>query len=135
MPARNGIRLLALNEFSDATEAHGSGFLLGKISGVLLSADEADQKRWLITISEFARINYPNLWDHWRNPVRYASFEELGISLDGVEFQPMPSSSEPLHQSEPGSGFPPMLTIPEAKKALAATFGVKPEAVEITIRG
>jgi len=28
-----------------------------------------------------------------------------------------------------------MMTIAEAKKALAATFGVKPNAVEITIRG
>jgi hypothetical protein len=27
------------------------------------------------------------------------------------------------------------LTIPEAKKAHAATLGVRPEAVEITIRG
>ena len=30
---------------------------------------------------------------------------------------------------------PATLTIAEAKKALAATFGVKPEAVEISIRG
>jgi hypothetical protein len=123
------------HEFSDATEAHGSGFLLGKISGVVVSADEADQKRWLITISEFARINYPNLWDHRRNPVRYASLEELGISPDGVKFQEMPGSNNVITQSGPSSGFAVTLTIPEAKKALAATFGVKPEAVEITIRG
>lgn len=123
------------HEFSDATEAHGCGFLLGKISGIQASADEAIQKRWLITISEFARINYPNLWDHRRNPVRYTSLEELGISLNGVEFQAMSTSSEPLPQSEPRPAHPTMLTIEEAKKALAATFGVKPEAVEITIRG
>lgn len=29
----------------------------------------------------------------------------------------------------------PLLTIAEAKKRLAVTFGVKPDAVEITIRG
>jgi len=125
----------ANHEFSDATEPHGCGFLLGKVSGVRESADKADQKRWLVTISEFARINHPNLWDHRRNPVRYASLEELGISLDGVEFQAIPTGSEPLSQSEPRAPLPAMLTISEAKKALAATFGVKPEAVEITIRG
>jgi hypothetical protein len=30
---------------------------------------------------------------------------------------------------------PSRLTIDEAKRALAETFGVKPEAIEITIRG
>jgi hypothetical protein len=122
------------HEFSDATEAHGSGFLLGKVSGVVESADEAAQQRWLITISEFARIDYPNLWDHRRNPVRYASLEELGISLDGLEFQTVPDASKRLPQSEQRAPLPATLTILEAKKALAATFGVKPEAVEITIR-
>jgi hypothetical protein len=61
--------------------------------------------------------------------------EELGINLDGVEFQPMPTDTEPT-ATEPRQGATPtMLTIAEAKKALAETFGVKPEAVEITIRG
>ena len=86
----------------------------------------------MIAISEFARINYPDLWDHGRNPVRYASLEELGISLDGLEFQPMQTRGEPLAATE---RCPTMLTIAEAKKALAATFGVKPEDIEITIRG
>ena len=127
------------HEFSDATEPHGSGFLLGKVSGVHKSLEEGGEGRWLVEISEFARINYPNLWDHGRNPVRYASLEELGISLDGLEFQAMsqviPTGSERVSRSEPRAPLPAMLTIPEAKKALAATFGVKPEAVEITIRG
>ena len=34
-----------------------------------------------------------------------------------------------------GSGEGKSMTIAEAKKALAATFGVSPEDVEITIRG
>jgi len=44
------------------------------------------------------------------------------------EGDPMPPPS-----GRPGERKP--LTIAEAKKALAATFGVKPEDVEITIRG
>ena len=120
-------------EFSDATEPHGSAFLLGKISGVRRSEDD----RWLVTISEFARINIPDAWDHGRNPVRYTTLEELGISLDGIEFQPVPETgpaSLPQGMKLEGSGVP-KLTIAEAKKALATTYGVAPEAVEITIRG
>jgi len=49
----------------------------------------------------------------------------------------MPPTSEvpPQTGSRPSNSPVAMLTIDEAKKALAATFGVKPEAVEITIRG
>src|ERR1700687_972227 len=58
-------------EFSDATEPHGSAFLIGRISAIRKSEDAHDQIRWRIEISEFARIDCPNAWDHGRNPVRY----------------------------------------------------------------
>jgi len=124
-------------EFSDATESHGTAFLLGKVSGVRPSEEANSGDRWLVTISEFARINVPNAWDHGRNPVRYTSLEELGISLDGIEFQPMPKTNTNLSQQEVNSAASkvPILTISDAKKALAATYGVKPEAIEIIIRG
>lgn len=125
------------HEFSDATEPHGAGFLLGRVSAVRKSEEEEDSDRWIIAISEFARINIPNAWDHGRNPVRYASLAELGINIKEVTFQPMPSRSEqqplPVEQLSPVSGA--VLTIAEAKRQLAGTFGVKPEAIEITIRG
>src|SRR5439155_16031135 len=96
-------------EFSDATEPHGSAFLLGKVSGVRRPEEDNSGKRWLITISEFARINVPDAWDHGRNPVRYTSLEELGISLDGIEFQPMPetgTASSPVEMKLAGSSVP-----------------------------
>lgn len=125
------------HEFSDATEPHGSGYLLCKVSGVSKSEERDDQTRWLIEISEFARINHPKLWDHGRNPVRYTSLKELGVSLDGLEFQAMQSGTKAPMQSapRPSTSLVEMLTIAEAKKALATAYGVKPEAVEITIRG
>ncbi len=89
------------HEFSDATEAHGCGFLLGKISGVRISTEPDPKEKWLILISEFARINYPNLWDHGRNPIRYTSLETLRIDPDGMEFQALPNISERLARSEP----------------------------------
>ncbi len=130
------------HEFSDATEEHGAAFLIAKISGIIASPEGRDD-RWLIEISEFARINKPDVWNHWRNPVRYSSLSELGIDLAGVEFEPMPNAKErpikrqpaPPREAVAAAGPPATLTIAEAKKALAATFGVKPDAVEITIRG
>jgi hypothetical protein len=130
------------HEFSDATEEHGAAFLIAKISGIVASPEGRDD-RWLIEISEFARINKPNVWNHWRNPVRYTSLSELGIDLASVIFERMPNAKERPTKREPAppreavatAGPPATLTIAEAKKALAATFGVKPDAVEITIRG
>lgn len=92
------------------------------------------------TISEYARIDVPNIWDHGRNPVRYTSLDELakdGITLEGIEFQPMPvlDESGPAEAAQPAPNMAREMTIEDAKKGLAATFGVKPEAVEITIRG
>jgi hypothetical protein len=120
-------------DFSDATEPHGSGFLLGKISSVRPSAEDHEGGRWIIEISEFARIDYPNLWDHGRNPVRYSSLEELGITLEGIDLKPVTQPNRGVEEAS-AQAAPSGLTIPEAKKALAATLGVRPEAIEITIR-
>lgn len=127
------------HEFSDATEPHGAAFLLGKISAIRKSREPGDEKRWMIAISEFARIRVADGWDHGRNPVRYTSLAQLGIDPKKAKFEPMPTGVvvQPPAGSITVSGAPPAgtLTITEAKKALAATFGVKPDAVEITIRG
>ena len=92
-------------------------------------------------ISEVARVDVPDVWKQWRNPVRYTTLEELGIDPATLNFEPMPtatpatSTTSTPATSTAGQTAPAMLTIAEAKKALAATFGVKPDAVEITIRG
>ena len=125
------------HEFSDATEPHGSAFLLGKISAILQSQEEGAADRWQIAISGFARINVPNAWDHGRNPVRYTSLAQLGIDPTTVKLEPMPQGVvTPSPAERTAAGAPvAILTIAEAKKALATAFGVKPDAVEITIRG
>jgi hypothetical protein len=125
------------HEFSDATEPHGAGFLLGKISAIRNSEAEGDKDRWIVAISEFARIDKPDLWDHGRNPVRYTSLASLGIDPSKVEWQKMPQAeAQPVPpKASLGASSTTILTIAEAKKQLAATFGVKPDAIEITIRG
>jgi hypothetical protein len=121
------------HEFSDATEPHGSAFLVGKISDVVPSREPGSQGRWMIAISEFASINIPGVWNHWRNPFRYTTLEELGIDPDDLDFQAMPRTVKAGRPN--GSSEPAGLTIAQAKSSLAATFGVSPDAIEITIRG
>jgi hypothetical protein len=132
------------HEFSDATESHGSAFLVGKVSGVKETDEESEdgRKRYLVTISEFARIDVPDFWGRKRNPVHYLLRRELemkGIKFSTLNFNPMPMAVTATTQMPetqpaiPGSMKP--LTIAEAREGLAATFGVKPESVEITIRG
>ncbi len=124
------------HEFSDATEPHGTAFMVAKISGITQRTDESPDDRWKIAISEYALVNLPDLWDHGRNPVRYTSLEQLGINPGSLEFQAMPINPAttqrfPASTSEGMRG----MTIEDAKRGLAVTFGVKPESVEITIRG
>ena len=66
--------------------------------------------------------------------MRYVSLAQLGIDPATLDWHPMPETSEKvdlnrLVRQKPG------ITIAEAKIGLAANYGVKPEAVEITIRG
>jgi hypothetical protein len=113
---------------------HRAAFLVGRIAGLTKiegSQDEnkRNQARYRIRISEYAEIELANKWQkEHRNPVLYNTLKQLGIEPRKLEFKPIPL---PL----PAAGLGGKMTIAEAKKALAVTFGVKPEDVEITIRG
>jgi len=123
------------HEFSTATEDHGKGFLIGKISEIRKSREEGGEDRWMIAISEYAKLDVPNVWDGGRNPVRYTSLKSLGITVDGLKWRRVFQSEDARDaQARSGSASQPKLTFEQAKKALAATYGVKPEAIEITIR-
>jgi hypothetical protein len=120
------------HEFSDATEPHGAAFMVAKISSIKPSLQH--EGRWLIEISESARIAIPDSWK-WRNPVKYTSLAELGITVGELSMKPVPKPVPATKVNSPAQLLPATLTIQQAKEALAATFGVKPEAVEISIRG
>jgi len=102
-----------------------------------------DKDRWVIRISEYARVSLPDKWDGGRNPVRYTTLDELGIDPSKLTFSPVPQSfaapagekGAAARSSSDSSADDVMhLTIAEAKRGLAATFGVPLEAIEITIR-
>jgi hypothetical protein len=115
--------------------AHRSAFLIGLIAGLRKQPDSENarnQPRFLIELSEYATFERPEVWKEGRNPVSYKTLRALGIDLRGLKFKPMPVPAASAKSG--GTGSAPM-TIADAKKALAASFGVSPEDVEITIRG
>jgi len=142
--------------FYDGAVEHGTAFVVAKIAGLApptpdnVARDHYERvsgPRYLVRFSEYAKLNLPNAWQHWRNPVIYGSLGSFGIDPNRCSFRPMPSppadsATQPVPPL-PNSGavardalsMPMKMTIPEAKRALAATFGVDPEAIEITIRG
>jgi hypothetical protein len=131
-------------DWSKGPEARNSAFLIGKIRDVVPCAptpenNEAPDNRYLIQFSEFARINVPNVWKGDRNPVKYSSLEALGIDVDALKWEAMPELPKPANALPPVKESPKAtvgaLTMAEAKKGLALTFNVPPEAIEITIRG
>ena len=115
--------------------AHRAAFLIGLISGLQKKPDSENdrgQPRFLIELSEYATFERAAVWKQGRNPVSYKTLKELGIDLRGLKFKPMPT---PAPSAKPGGKSNAPMTIVDAKKALAATFGVSPDDVEITIRG
>ena len=131
-------------DWVEGPEAHHAAFLVGKVRDVVPCAatpenNGADKDRYLIQFSEFARVSIPDVWKGDRNPVSYKSVEELGIDFSALKWEKMP---EPVATIEGVDEVAPVkastvrpLTMAEAKKGLALTFNVAPEAIEITIRG
>ena len=115
--------------------AHGAAFLIGLIAGLRKQPDSENdrgQPRFLIELSEYTTFERADVWKEGRNPVSYKTLKEVSIDLRGLKFKPMPS---PAPSAKSGSSGAAPMTIADAKKALAAAFGVSPDDVEITIRG
>ena len=114
---------------TEGNEAHGSAFMVGKISGVVPSTETPD--RWLVLFSEYALVNVGEQWEG-RNPVRFyeaSTYEE--IDFETLDWKVMPSMEAAPKETSGKAG----LTIAEAKAGLAQTFGVDASAIKITIEG
>lgn len=113
--------------------AHRAAFLVGRMAGLVKiegSENRRSQPRYRIQISDYAELEVAGVWrKELRNPVAYDTLKNLGIDVRKLKFKPVPAR-QPAGRPSEGK-----MTIAEAKKALAATFGVKPEDIEITIRG
>lgn len=124
------------NNMEDATPK-GTAFLVGTIKALKPGMKTAGgQQRYFIEIDQFAKISKEGAWKEWRNPVRYDALKGLGIDARSLKLEPVPGVSDKASRGKQALGVAPRrLTIAEAKEALAATFGVRPEDVEIHIRG
>lgn len=124
-------------DWVEGPEPHHSAFLIGKIQDVVPATGR--EGRFLIRFSEYARVNIPNVWKGDRNPVKYVSndaLKEMGIDPASLKWQRMPETAAvTVPQTQVGHQAVAPLTMAEAKRGLALTFGVQPEAIEITIRG
>lgn len=124
------------------TEAHGEAFLVGRVAGLKQVKVENNRKRYLVQMSEYARVSVPDFWTHDRNPTRYTDTDTLrtwGIDVGTLNWLPMPDIDGVLdvmpppepHATPASEG----LTIAEAKRGLAIRFGVPEDAIQITING
>ena len=131
-------------KWSKGPEDHYSAFLVGRIKDVVPCPptpenNEAPNNRYLIQFSQFARVDIPNYWGGYRNPIVYRSLADFAIDPSTLKWEAMPeptptveSVKEPM-QNHRDATRP--LTMAEAKKGLAMTFNVPSDSIEITIRG
>ena len=126
-------------DWVEGHEPHGSAFLIGKVSDVVPTPED-ERPRYLIRFSQYALVSIHDLWKGDRNPVKYGTLEQLGIDHSKLDWKPMPAETarhdatqEVDHRLEETAVRP--LSMDVAKKGLALTFGVRPDAIEITIRG
>lgn len=136
---QNRYLVVARNQTSDVESEdveHGSAFLIGRISKVL-ETDETTKDgspRYAIAFDAYAEVNIPNVWGKSRNPVWFTDLGTLGIDVSEFEFIDVEDGShvtvpKPLALSEDGISFA------EARRGLAARYGVSPNNVEIVLRG
>lgn len=116
---------------------HRSAFIVGRISGIVPSIETPG--RWLVRMSEFARINIPEVWDRSRFPVRYTTLEDLGIDPETLDFEPMPeTSAEPATEEDAdGEEVPPpsvIRSVADARRVLSQVLNVPETSIDITVR-
>lgn len=111
---------------------HSTAFLVGRISGVVPSGEN----RYRIEIGEYAEVDIAGAWSGDRYPVRYTTLDDLGIDANDLNFHAMPEREESSDEIVVLSQNPDVvpLGLTEAKLGLAATLGVAPEAIEITVK-
>ena len=135
---------------------HGDGFLVGKISNIRKPYNEKGEEntstnRWLVTFNEFSTINLPNIWEGWRNPVKYIKTDELNVDFEKLKFTACPPvniefiKSHMLkdnnfnnkilkakkHLSTIDNGY----NIQEAKRGLAKHYKIPEQNIEIIMKG
>ncbi len=125
------------------TEPHNIAFMVGKITEVALATDdeqpdpsENKPERYIIKFREYARIavDVTKIREGNRNPVSYVNLIDIGIDIESLTFTTDSRPAVDIAARAAAVEDQP-LSMAQAKKGLALTFGVSPESIEITIRG
>jgi hypothetical protein len=120
---------------------HGEAFLIAPISSIEPAATPEPEGRYIVRFTEYATPQEAKLvWNGQRNPVAYSTLTQLGFDSKALSFAPITMRHENTATTSGASlrgsrADVVPLTIPLAKRGLALYYGVKPEAVEIIIRG
>lgn len=115
-------------EWSEPGVAHGSAWLVGRISGLL----PADDNRWTITFSEYALIDRPHAWPGTRFPLTYTTLKAQGIKLSELTWMPFPAPSKEASAGGKGADLPALLA--RVRSEVADRLGLQSTQIEISIR-
>ena len=115
---------------------HGTAFLIGRISGVDETEDvtKDGRPRYAIEFDAYAEVEIPDIWGKSRNPVWFTDLETLGIDLKDLSFvdvEGRKSVTVPVALKSYDEG----ISFAEARRGLAARYGVSASTIEILIRG
>lgn len=123
---------------------HGEAFLVAPITAIESVDRPEPENRFIVRFFDFAvPPGRKIVWSGKRNPVNYTTLSTLGFDADELKFTPPPVSPADGDATPPrtaaarrgGADGDVPLTIAAAKRGLSLQHGVKPDAIEIIIRG
>lgn len=126
----------------NANLRHGEAYLVAPITSVEPTDDPHEPKdRYIVRFSDYAiPPSQKIVWGGMRNPVSYTTLTALGLDPSTLTFE-LPTRHA-THDAPPrtvtrrsGAKDDVPLTIAAAKRGLALQYDVKPEEIEIIIRG
>ena len=121
----------------EGNEEHGSAFLIGRITGLKPSVNPEQPDRHVIAFDKYAQLDLPNAWRKGhRNPVAYATLEDLGIDPDKLKWRqtpPGPRAVAPTEAKNMVEDQTPAEFVENTRQMIARFLSIAPSAVKISI--
>lgn len=117
--------------WTQGDEAHGSAFLVGRISGVK-SSPAPEQDRFVVMFDQYAEVSIPNAWTNNRNPIAYTSLTDLGIDPEKLQWKQF-SAHQHVQEASGLTSKTAGTVIDQARTMIASALSISPESVKITV--
>lgn len=113
---------------------HRQAFLVAHISGLRLDPTSGNS-RYVIEISDWAKVDGSHPWPGGQRPARYVSSlkEALGLTEPEIDFQPLDKKRLDYSYNDGAAAPPKGINVAEAKRLLAAFYDVDESDIRITI--